>query len=141
MVSFLVWSWAAVTFLIMNQGGLFSFQNAANPIFVFETSPFKMAFMTAEQYASTTVTALSDTIGSAINITNMTNSNGTAIASTLISTSSSTSGWDVSLVYWMRSVGDTRMVSGPTRNTSFSTNFALLILLYYLCYVCSRPPL
>eukprot|EP00620_Florenciella_sp_RCC1587_P006893 CAMPEP_0182586018 /NCGR_PEP_ID=MMETSP1324-20130603/61651_1 /TAXON_ID=236786 /ORGANISM="Florenciella sp., Strain RCC1587" /LENGTH=78 /DNA_ID=CAMNT_0024802861 /DNA_START=23 /DNA_END=255 /DNA_ORIENTATION=+ len=40
----------------------------------------------------------------------MTNINGTVIASTLISTSSSTSGWDVSLVYWMRSVGDTRMV-------------------------------
>ena len=105
----------------MNQGGLFSFQNAANPIFVFESSPFKMAFMTAEQYTSTTVTALSDTVASAINITNMTSSNGTAIASTVISTSSDTSGWDVSLVYWMRSVGDTRLVSGPN-NTSFSRN-------------------
>jgi hypothetical protein len=77
--------------------------------------------MTAEQYASTTVTALSDTVASAINITNMTNSNGTAIASTELSTSSGTSGWDVSLVYWMRSVGDTRMVSGPN-NSSLSHN-------------------
>mmetsp|Transcript_56501 Transcript_56501/g.156230 ORF Transcript_56501/g.156230 Transcript_56501/m.156230 type:complete len:202 (+) Transcript_56501:935-1540(+) len=107
---FSVFMLVTITFMIINQGGLLGFTSAANPVFVMEPSPFKTAFMTAEQYASTIVTALSNTVASASNMTNMTDSNGTIAASAIVSTSSGANSWDGSQLYVLRNVGDTRLV-------------------------------
>ena len=113
----------SVAFVVMNQGAVLSFKDAASPVLLFESSPFRLELTTLENYfpkeggLASVVDAVANTTGIVLNSTvlNSTGLNGTGLDSTALEVDAGGDAdrgsglWDVSFAHWLRSVGDTRM--------------------------------